>query len=148
MQCQFHDKSSKQSLLLSVSKVYPDIRQQLTTGLLTETKDTKKWWFYETQNEFHANKHTALPQTYTNTQTDPGLFRMCILCYLVIRCCFRVLKLSDLFIKNSYFPVPLLQNLQKGGDYIMAPLNTNITLILGLQLWETVFNCLFCTFYN
>lgn len=41
------------------------------------------------------------------------LFHVCIFCYLVIRGCFHVLELSDLFIKKCYFPVLLLHHLQK-----------------------------------
>lgn len=48
-----------------------------------------------------------------HTLNRPFVYFVCIFCYLVIRGCFHVLKLSDLFIKKCYFPVLRLHHLQK-----------------------------------
>lgn len=62
-----------------------------------------------------------MQKTHTPTNTEICVFEidfysisyMHILRYLVIRGCFHVLELSDLFIKKCYFPVLLLHHLQK-----------------------------------
>lgn len=65
-----------------------------------------------THTHINTHTHTVMHNRGTmHTLNRPFVYFVCIFCYLVIRGCFHVLKLSDLFIKKCYFPVLRLHHL-------------------------------------
>lgn len=85
------------------AKTTPNGKTKEPTKIKADTKKTRK----------HTQWCTTTEHMHIRNRLFFFLFRVCIFCYLVIRGCFHVLELSDLFIKKCYFPVLLLHHLQK-----------------------------------